>query len=50
MEDLKHLMFAFAPGRYFGLDALLRPRLLAAALGGGRMARLVLAFTRPVTR
>ncbi len=27
-------LFALAPGRYFGLDALLRPRLLRAAEGG----------------
>jgi uncharacterized membrane protein YphA (DoxX/SURF4 family) len=34
-----------APGRFFGLDAALRPRLHAAAAGGNRLARLALAFT-----
>jgi uncharacterized membrane protein YphA (DoxX/SURF4 family) len=45
MPVLAFLTFAFAPGRYFGLDALLRPRLLAAAERGSRVARLVLALT-----
>jgi hypothetical protein len=39
------LMFAFAPGRYFGLDALLRPRFMAAAERGNRLARLALLLT-----
>ncbi len=33
------LAFAFAPGRYFGVDALLRPGLLAAAARGNRLAQ-----------
>lgn len=33
------LAFVFAPGRYVGIDALLRPRLLAAAAGGNRLAQ-----------
>jgi TQO small subunit DoxD len=39
------LVFAFAPGRYFGLDALLRPRLMVASEHGNRLARLVLWLT-----
>ena len=39
------LVFAFAPGRYFGLDALLRPRLMVASERGNRLARLVLWLT-----
>lgn len=35
------LMFAFAPGRVFGVDAWLRPRLLAASAGGNGFARLL---------
>ncbi len=42
---LSVLLFAFAPGRIFGIDALLRPRLLAAAANGNRIARLVLLLT-----
>lgn len=37
--------FAFAPGRSFGLDALLRPRLLAAAARGSRLARVATLLT-----
>ena len=37
--------FAFAPGRYFGLDALLRPRLLAAAAKGNRIAQATALLT-----
>jgi TQO small subunit DoxD len=33
------MAFAFAPGRYFGVDALLRPRLVAAAARGNRLAQ-----------
>jgi hypothetical protein len=33
------LMFAFAPGRVLGIDAWLRPRLLAASAGGSSLAR-----------
>jgi hypothetical protein len=39
------LAFAFAPGRYFGLEALLRPRLLAAAANGNRFARALALLT-----
>ena len=39
------LAFAFAPGRYFGVDALLRPRLLAAAARGNRLAQGVALLT-----
>jgi hypothetical protein len=39
------LIFAFAPGRYFGLDAWLRPRLQTAAGGGNRLAGLLLWLT-----
>jgi hypothetical protein len=35
---LSLLVFAFAPGRTFGLDALIRPRLLAAAEKGNKLA------------
>ncbi len=42
---LSIVLFGFASGRYFGLDALLRPRLMAAAAGGNRAARLVLLLT-----
>ena len=38
MFVLSLLMFAFAPGRYLGLDALLRPRLAAAEAKGNRLA------------
>jgi hypothetical protein len=39
------LAFAFAPGRSFGLDTLLRPRLLTAAARGNRLARAVALLT-----
>ncbi|MCL4302178.1 MAG: hypothetical protein KJ077_41205 [Anaerolineae bacterium] len=39
------LIVAFAPGRYLGLDAWLRPRLQAAAGGGNRLAGLLLWLT-----
>ena len=42
---LSLLMLAFAPGRVFGLDALLRPRLATAAGGGRRLAWLLLRLT-----
>jgi TQO small subunit DoxD len=38
-------VFAFVPGRIWGLDALLRPRLQAAAPNGSRIAKAVLALT-----
>ncbi|HWQ13206.1 MAG TPA: TQO small subunit DoxD [Roseiflexaceae bacterium] len=39
------LMLGLAPGRVLGLDALLRPRLAAAAARGSRLARLVHLLT-----
>ena len=45
MVVLSLLMFAFAPGRVFGLDALLRPRLEAAAQKGNRLAGSLLWLT-----
>ena len=39
------VVFAFAPGRILGLDALLRPRLHTAAAHGSRIAKGVLART-----
>jgi hypothetical protein len=38
MMMLSLLVLVFAPGRIFGLDALLRPRLLAAAERGNKVA------------
>ena len=38
-------LFALAPGRYFGLDRLLRPRFQAMRDRGSRFGRLLLAFT-----
>ena len=38
-------MFGLAPGRYFGLDRLLRPRLKALRDRGSRVGRLLLLFT-----
>ncbi len=45
MVLLSLIMFAFAPGRVFGVDAWLRPRLAAAADRDNRLARLVLWLT-----
>ena len=42
---LSLFMFAFAPGRVFGIDALLRPRLLAAKARGSRFAGLLSHLT-----
>jgi hypothetical protein len=42
---LSLLMFAFAPGRVFGVDAWLRPRLLAARQRGNRLAGLLAWLT-----
>jgi hypothetical protein len=42
---LSLLMFAFAPGRIFGVDAWLRPRLLAARQRGSRLAGLLAWLT-----
>ncbi len=45
MVLLALVVFAFAPGRILGVDALLRPRLQAAAAKGSRIAKVVLALT-----
>ena len=45
MVMLSLLMFGLAPGRYLGIDALLRPPLLRAAARGNILARLVSALT-----
>ena len=45
MVLLSVVLFGLAPGRYFGLDRLLRPRLKALKDRGSRVGRLLLAFT-----
>lgn len=45
MVTLAVLMAGLAPGRLFGLDQLLRPRLWASAENGSRLARLALLLT-----
>jgi hypothetical protein len=45
MVVLSLLMFAFAPGRIFGIDAWLRPRLESAASHGNGLARLLFWLT-----
>jgi hypothetical protein len=45
MVLLAIVLFGIAPGRYFGLDRLLRPRLQALKERGGRLSRLLLLFT-----
>jgi len=45
MVLLSLVMFAFAPGRVFGLDAWLRPRLRQSAQGGNRLARVLTWLT-----
>ena len=45
MVLLSIALFGLAPGRYFGLDRLLRPRLMALRDRGSRAGRLLLAFT-----
>ena len=45
MVLLSILLFGLAPGRILGLDALLRPRLSAAAAHGNRLARAALLLT-----
>jgi len=45
LVPLAIVMIAFAPGRYLGLDALIRPRLLAAAERGSRVARALAWLT-----
>jgi hypothetical protein len=39
------VVFAFAPGRVFGIDALLRPMFQAAGAGGNRLAKLLVWLT-----
>ena len=45
MVLLSMAMFGLAPGRYFGLDRLLRPRFKAMKERGSRVGRLLLLFT-----
>jgi hypothetical protein len=45
MFFLSLLLFAFAPGRVFGIDSFLRPLLQAAATGGNKLAKLLLWLT-----
>ncbi|MBI3761239.1 MAG: hypothetical protein HY260_05180 [Chloroflexi bacterium] len=45
MVVLSFLVFAFAPGRIFGLDTLVRPRLTAAAEKGNKLAGLLVWLT-----
>lgn len=45
MVVLAIIMFAFAPGRYFGLDTILRPRLAKGAERGSRVARVLYLLT-----
>ena len=45
MVLLSVVLFGLAPGRYFGLDRLLRPRLKVLRDRGSRVGRLLLAFT-----
>jgi hypothetical protein len=45
MVVLSLLMFGLAPGRYLGIDALLRPPLMRAARRGNVLAKLALLLT-----
>lgn len=45
MVLLSIVLLGLAPGRYFGLDRLLRPRLAALSERGSRLSRVFLAFT-----
>ncbi|CAN5655163.1 hypothetical protein BH24ACT22_BH24ACT22_06800 [soil metagenome] len=45
MALLSIVVFGLAPGRYFGLDRLIRPRLKALRDRGSLMGRLLLLFT-----
>ena len=45
MVLLSVALFGLAPGRYFGLDRLLRPRFKAMKEHGSRVGRLLLLFT-----
>lgn len=45
MPVLSLLLLAYAPGRIFGLDALIRPRLLAAAERGNTVAGVLSLLT-----
>ncbi|MGH3090434.1 MAG: hypothetical protein ACRDSJ_24395, partial [Rubrobacteraceae bacterium] len=42
---LSIVLFGIAPGRYFGLDRLLRPRLIALSERGSKFSKLLLLFT-----
>jgi len=42
---LSVIIFITAPGRVFGIDAWLRPRVRAAAAGGNPLARFVMLLT-----
>lgn len=42
---LSIVLFGIAPGRYFGLDRLLRPRLEALSERGSKFSKLLLLFT-----
>jgi hypothetical protein len=45
MVTLSLLMFGLAPGRYLGVDALLRPPLMRASAKGNALARAILLLT-----
>ncbi len=45
MVLLAIVLFGLAPGRYFGLDRLLRPRLQALSERGSKFSKLLLLFT-----
>jgi hypothetical protein len=45
MVVLAVALFGIAPGRYFGLDRLLRPRLEALSERGSKFSKLLLIFT-----
>lgn len=45
MVALALLLVAFVPGRVFGIDALLRPRLQAASAGGNQLAKFLTWLT-----
>lgn len=45
MVLLSLIMFAFAPGRFFGVDVWLRPKLLDASKAGNRLSKALLWLT-----
>jgi uncharacterized membrane protein YphA (DoxX/SURF4 family) len=45
LYTLHIIFFSVPPGRYWGIDTLLRPRLLAARTKGNRLAGLIYLFT-----